>query len=121
MAGCRLAPLELQLLQRQAAGAAAAAAAELERREQRHQRTRPLPFLPSSPRPRLALVRDLPHASGADARRRLAAALVALCRGSRGPVVLVATDAGGRAGAGGGRGLSAAPAPPFLFLSLSGR
>ena len=41
-----------------------------------------------------------------EARRRLASALVSLCSGSRGPVVLVTTDAGGRAGSAGGSSTS---------------
>lgn len=96
VAGCRLAPLEL--LQSRSSGGPTGATTTTTT----NALAPPPPPTFSAPRPRLALVRDLPHASGAEARRRLASALVALCRGSRGPAVLITTNAGGRAGASGG-------------------
>jgi len=121
VAGCRLAPLELQSTNGGGNGGGGTGAATTAATTNAALAPQPPPPPPptfsssASPRPRLALVRDLPHASGADARRRLARALVALCRGSRGPVVLVATDAGGRAGAGGGSSSSS-----YHSSSLSG-
>ena len=106
VAGCRLAPLELLQPQQpqpppqQSRGSGGGSGGGTTGAKN-------APAAPAPPRlPRLALVRDLPHASGTDARRRLASALVSLCRGSRGPVVLVTTDAGGRAGASGGSSIS---------------
>lgn len=46
---------------------------------------------PAPPRTKLLLIDDLPHASDADARRRLSAALRDLVLTARGPIMLVTT------------------------------
>jgi cell cycle checkpoint protein len=79
-----------------------------------------------APRPKLVVLDDLPHTAGPDARRRLAAAVGDLARCARFPVVVVATEAAGRAGReervdaglGGGGGGALAGLPRELAAAL---
>ncbi len=83
----------------------------------------------AAPRPKLVVLDDLPHAAGPDARRRLAAAVGDLARCARFPVVVVATEAAGRAGreervdaglGGGGGALAGLPRELAAALDAAG-
>ena len=56
-------------------------------------RSLPTHQTPSSRRPKLLVIDDLPHVNDAEARRRLSSALRDLVLTARGPVVIVTTEA----------------------------